>query len=225
MAFSHPSISSAPSLPLDPIQEASPTTPDLIYIPGFISGSDAQRYFESLKDELSFHSDQILINGNMISTKRLMDYRADSDAFYAYSGSLHAPNAWSPSLLELKSLVEQQAAIRFNACLCNYYEDGEIGMGWHADKERELGPKPVIASLSFGQTRTFAFRRRTPWRSKGSGYEKWTYTLNAGDLLIMKGLTQRYFEHSLLPTTKNKAQNARINLTFRTVMTPSGISG
>jgi len=34
------------------------------------------------------------------------------------------------------------------------------GMGWHADDEPELGPNPVIASVSLGATRRFCLRHR-----------------------------------------------------------------
>ena len=33
-------------------------------------------------------------------------------------------------------------------------------MAWHSDDEAELGPETVIASVSFGATRKFAFRHR-----------------------------------------------------------------
>ena len=33
-------------------------------------------------------------------------------------------------------------------------------MGWHSDDEPELGPQPVIASLSLGATRRFVLEAR-----------------------------------------------------------------
>ncbi|KAL3152126.1 hypothetical protein ABBQ32_001224 [Trebouxia sp. C0010 RCD-2024] len=42
--------------------------------------------------------------------------------------------------------------------LCNMYQDGQEGVGPHADRLTMLGPRPIIASLSLGATRTFRLR-------------------------------------------------------------------
>ena len=39
-------------------------------------------------------------------------------------------------------------------------------MGWHADDEPELGPQPVIVSLSFGEKRRFQLKRKTAERKR-----------------------------------------------------------
>jgi hypothetical protein len=74
--------------------------------------------------------------------------------------------------------------------LANYYRDRSDSMGWHSDNEPELGPQPVIASLSFGITRRFEFRHK---QSK----QKASIELQHGSLLIMRGTTQAYWEHAL----------------------------
>ena len=47
-----------------------------------------------------------------------------------------------------------------NGLLLNFYRNGADSMGWHADDEPELGINPVIASVSFGETRTFQFKHK-----------------------------------------------------------------
>ncbi|KAL3142716.1 hypothetical protein ABBQ38_003017 [Trebouxia sp. C0009 RCD-2024] len=42
--------------------------------------------------------------------------------------------------------------------LCNIYQDGQEGVGPHADRLTMLGPRPIIASVSLGATRTFRLR-------------------------------------------------------------------
>ena len=60
--------------------------------------------------------------------------------------------------------VQALTGCEFNAVLLNLYRDGRDGMGWHADDEAELGPNPVIASVSLGAVRRFCLRHR---RRKG----------------------------------------------------------
>ena len=100
--------------------------------------------------------------------------------------------------------------------VCNFYEDGSAGMVWHADKEKELGHNPVIASLSFGQKCKFAFRHRKDVVGEKNPKKICEYLLGGGDLLIMGKDTQPYFEHSLI--TDKSATKARMNLTFRKIV-------
>ena len=81
-------------------------------------------------------------------------------------------------------------------------------MGWHADDESELGPTPVIASVSFGDERRFDFRHRT------SG-ETVSVPLPHGSLLVMSGATQMQWKHRLAKTKASRSP--RVNLTYRYV--------
>jgi alkylated DNA repair dioxygenase AlkB len=80
-------------------------------------------------------------------------------------------------------------------------------MGWHSDSEAELGPNPLIASLTFGATRRFRLRHR---RDPASRVE---IELESGSLLLMAGATQSNYRHDLPRTAR--AIGPRINLTFR----------
>ena len=118
------------------------------------------------------------------------------------------PNKWFDEL----SLIHQAACLRsnvnFNSVLLNYYRDGKDSVSWHQDNEPELGPKPIIASITFGATRTFKFRHI-------NDKETIDLPLTNGSLVIMKGDTQKYWEHSIPKTTKEIGP--RINLTFRII--------
>jgi alkylated DNA repair dioxygenase AlkB len=100
--------------------------------------------------------------------------------------------------------------VRFNSVLCNLYRDGNDAMGWHSDDERELGPEPLIASLSFGATRRFRLRHRCDPALRAELH------LDSGSLLLMSGATQRNYRHDLPRTRAEPA--ARINLTFRNIL-------
>ena len=88
-------------------------------------------------------------------------------------------------------------------------------MGWHSDDEPELGPAPVIASVSLGALRRFKLkpRRRQPGEERLA--QPVDLDLPDGSLLLMSGATQAHWHHAL-PKTKRKV-GARINLTFRQI--------
>lgn len=210
MAFGSHFSNVGASPPEDP-----PKAPDIVHIPNFMAALDAKELMASLLTELDLRPDELMIAGRPVSTKRLHDFRSDPGKSYSYSGGAHEDRIWTPNLLRAKSLVEARLGLDFNSCLCNFYANGRVGMGWHADKEGELGNEPNIASLSMGASRLFRFRRRAAWREK-QGYQKWEFILNEGDLLLMRGETQRYFEHELAASAR--ILEPRLNLTFRTVL-------
>ncbi|MFM7126496.1 MAG: alpha-ketoglutarate-dependent dioxygenase AlkB family protein, partial [Actinomycetota bacterium] len=96
----------------------------------------------------------------------------------------------------------------FNSVLVNLYRDGNDSMGWHADDEPELGPEPVIASVSLGRTRRFRLRHRET-------RDIVEIDLESGSLLVMSGLSQARWMHAV-PKSKRIVE-PRINLTFRWV--------
>lgn len=82
-------------------------------------------------------------------------------------------------------------------------------MGCHADDEKELGRNPLIASLSFGDSRLLRFKHLET-------AQKLDIELGHGDLLVMAGALQHHWRHELPKTRKLK--QPRINLTFRQIV-------
>lgn len=132
---------------------------------------------------------------------------------YTYSGRRHEPAPMPPVVAELHAAVERATGARFNSVLANYYRGGSDSVAWHADDEPELGPEPVIASLSIGATRNFAIR-------KISTASRHDLMLGHGDLLVMSGRSQLDYQHSIPKTARviGPRIGPRINLTFRQVM-------
>jgi len=122
------------------------------------------------------------------------------------------PAYWHPEVEYLKARLEEIAGSKFNSCLLNLYRDGTDHMSWHSDNEKLYGDDPVIGSLSFGATRRFLLR------SNDDHSQKWECSLASGDVLVMKGSTQRHWTHSI-PKAMQVAQ-PRINLTFRQITRP-----
>ena len=141
---------------------------------------------------------------------RLVAWFGDPGAAYTYSGLQLVPEPWSERLGSLRARTEGAAGHPFNSVLCNLYRDGNDSMGLHADAEPELGPNPVIASVSLGATRRFVLRH-----AKDRG-ERLDLDLAGGSLLVMSGTTQHFWRHGV-PKQK-KITDSRINLTFRRIL-------
>jgi len=184
---------------------------ELQYYPTFLNLEETAFYFENLRSELQWQSEKIRLFGKEHWQPRLLAWYADPGVEYTYSGIKHQPQFWSEHLLIIKTLIETQIAAKFNSALANLYRNGADSMGWHSDDEKELGPEPLIASLSLGAERRFLFRPR-----KGIIGLKKDFLLQSGSLLIMRGRTQEHFQHAVPKTAK--AVGERINITFRTIL-------
>jgi len=174
-----------------------------------LSLAESDLYFQSLLSEIDWRCDQAVIFGKRIETKRKVAWYAAKAFEYTYSNTTKRALPWTRNLNTLKALVEQQTNETYNSCLLNLYHSGKEGMAWHSDGETDLKENGAIASLSFGATRKFAFKHK---QSK----VVIPLDLKAGSLLVMKGVTQKHWLHRLPPT--KKVQDARINLTFRTII-------
>jgi len=193
----------------EPSQNILPYDGTVNYFGPVLGAREAQDYLKILLTTVPWRNDEAIIYGRHIVTARKVAWYGDANYFYTYSGTTKTALAWTRELLALKCLVEGKTGTAFNSCLLNLYHDGNDGMSWHSDDEKSLGTNSTIASLSFGAERKFSFRH------KRSG-ESVSLVLEDGSLLIMKGTTQTYWQHSL-PKSK-KITAPRINLTFRTMV-------
>ncbi|MGB5102346.1 MAG: alpha-ketoglutarate-dependent dioxygenase AlkB [Steroidobacteraceae bacterium] len=177
--------------------------------PDAFEADQAAELFAELRQGIDWQQEEIVIFGARRPVPRLVAWHGDPSAHYTYSGTAHVPRPWTPRLQHIRERVEGLAGTPFNAVLLNLYRDGRDGMGWHADDEPELGPAPVIASVSLGATRRFCLRHR---RRKD---HKLDLSLAHGNLLLMAASTQRHWVHAVPKTTRPVGE--RINLTFRLV--------
>jgi len=174
-----------------------------------LAAEEADRLCASLRRGIDWQQEEILIFGKRQRVPRLVAWHGDSDATYTYSGTAHTPLPWTDELSFVRERLQSLTGHRYNSVLLNLYRDGRDGMGWHADDEPELGPQPVIASVSLGATRRFRLRHRR--RSDLSC----ALDLDHGDLLLMSGRTQHDWQHALAKTARPVGE--RINLTYRWV--------
>lgn len=170
---------------------------------------EAERLLAHLRGEIPWEQHRVRLFGREMPAPRLSCWIGDAGATYTYSRVRFEPRPWTPTLEHLRERVSVHCGVAFNSVLANLYRDGADAMGWHSDDEPELGPRPVIASLSLGAQRRFRLRDRRQ-RGRSFGIE-----LASGSLLIMAGDTQRHYQHAL-PRTR-AGVGPRLNLTFRRI--------
>jgi alkylated DNA repair dioxygenase AlkB len=169
----------------------------------------ANQYYDELMSNIAWENDQAMMFGKLIITKRKVAWYGSQKFQYTYSKITKEALPWTPALLELKELIEEKSQETYNSCLLNLYHDGNEGMAWHSDGEKDLKKHGAIASISLGAERKFAFKHK-------STNESVSILLEHGSLLVMKDKTQDHWLHRLPPTkTINKP---RVNLTFRTIV-------
>lgn len=181
---------------------------EVVYYPNFLPAETADRYFAAFRDSIAWRDEEVFMYSRMVRVPRLTAWYGDRAAVYTYSAIHNRPNPWTPELRELKTEVEAFTGDAFNSVLLNLYRSGNDSVAWHADDERELGPQPVIASVSLGTPRTFAMRANDRSRS-------FSVVLAHGSLLVMRGHSQRFYQHAV-PKEK-LITGERVNLTFRLI--------
>lgn len=169
----------------------------------------ANYYYDCLMNTIEWKNDEAVIFGKHIITKRKVAWYGDQPFEYTYSNITKSALPWTKELLALKSLAEKNSGETYNSCLLNLYHNGDEGMAWHSDGEKDLKKNGAIASLSFGAERKFAFKHKETKQTI-------SLILENGSLLVMKDETQTHWLHRLPPT--KLINKPRINLTFRTIV-------
>jgi len=182
---------------------------ELLMDPAWLPRARAEALMHELREGLDWDVHRIRMFGRWVDSPRLSSWIGDADASYVYSGARFEPRPWHPALAGLRSELRSLLGVDFNSVLANWYRDGRDAMGWHSDDEPELGPRPVIASISLGAARRFSFKHRR------DAQQKLSVELASGSLLLMRGDTQANYRHALPRTARPVAD--RINLTFRQI--------
>ena len=182
----------------------------LEYHAGFIDEQTSNYLLQQFIKEMPWKQSTQKMWDKEYLTPRLTSWHGDGGTDYSVSGKISNPNPWTPELLMLKERVEAVAGIRFNSVLLNYYRDGNDSVAWHSDRESVLGKNPVIASVSFGQVRSFDIRNKADHKAH------YSVKLEHGSFLLMKTGLQENWEHRIAKSTK--PMKARLNLTFRVVI-------
>ncbi|MBK8990856.1 MAG: alpha-ketoglutarate-dependent dioxygenase AlkB [Gammaproteobacteria bacterium] len=180
-----------------------------LYAQAFVA--EAPAWFAALMAEVRWEQHWLSLFGRRIAAPRLSAWYAEPGCSYRYSGLSLAAQPFTPVLAQIRARTEALTGHGFNSVLLNLYRDGADGMSWHSDDEPELGPAPLIASVSLGATRRLLLRRRDAHDAR------FGLDLGDGSLLLMEPPLQCYWQHSV-PKTR-RAMGPRINLTWRRILT------
>jgi alkylated DNA repair dioxygenase AlkB len=182
---------------------------DVQFFPDWLAVEAADSLMQVAREKIRWECHRIKIFGREVDSPRLSCWMGDAGASYVYSHTRFEPHAWLPELQLVRERIQDEFECQLNSVLANLYRHGQDSMGWHSDDEPELGPQPLIASISLGATRRFSFKAKTP-NAKAQNLE-----LPHGSLLLMRGDTQKNYRHALAKTAKPVGE--RINLTYRNI--------
>ena len=174
---------------------------------GFFSKAESEQYLHTLINTITWKQDKMSFGVKEVNLPRLTAWYGELDKDYSYSGIHNKGNEWTAELLQIKQRVEEHAGIQFNSVLLNYYRDGNDSVSWHRDQEKVLKVNPIIASVSFGATRTFKFRHVDDHKLIRA------VSLTSGTYLLMRGETQHKWQHHI--PKEPQLKKPRVNLTFR----------
>ena len=172
---------------------------DVTYIPEFLDRATADALVDELKADTQWRADSRIMYGKRVMVPRETAGRGDG---------MRQP--WTPILERVRDMAERQAGTTFDYCFLNRYRDGRDAVAWHGDRDGTRDARLVVASLSLGATRSFQLR---PKQDSGLMYNPISVDVNHGDLVIMAGDTQLYWEHRV--PRDPRLTGERLNVTFR----------
>lgn len=177
---------------------------ELILIDNFFTREESDHYYEKLLHQTKWRGYEMEIFDKTVTAPRMIAWYEDKDN----PGADQTGPDWTYELLTIRSRVEKETQLDFNSLLLNLYRNGSDSVAWHSDKEHNSGKNPVIASVTFGETRMFRLRHK--FRKDIAQVE---IPLHHGSFLLMSGTTNSFWQHQVPKTAKKVLP--RINLTFR----------
>jgi len=180
---------------------------DIMLIDNFFSKEESDDFYDKLLTETQWREYEMPMYDKIVTAPRMISWHQDKEDGIP---SGNAPE-FTAGLNKIRQRVETQIGLKFNAVLLNLYRNGSDGVSWHSDKIDKSGINPIIASVTFGETRMFRLRHK--FRKDVPQLE---IPLYHGSFLIMAGKTNSFWEHAVPKTAKEVLP--RINLTFRRVI-------
>lgn len=179
---------------------------ELLLIDSFFNKEESDNYYHTFLQETKWREYQMELFEKTVTAPRMISWFEDKRE----NDSNSTNQEFTLELNHIRRKVEQETNENFNAVLLNLYRSGKDSVAWHSDHTDKSGPNPVIASVSFGETRMFRLRHK--FRKDIPMVE---IPLHHGSFLLMAGTTNTFWQHQVPKTTKEILP--RINLTFRQI--------
>ncbi len=158
---------------------------------GFLAGH--QPIFDLIHDDTRWHSHNRVMYDRTIDVPRL-------------TASLPRDGPGHSAIREIADALGERYDRPFDLVTLALYRNGSDSIAWHRDKCREdRRGQATIATLSLGESRSFLVRPH-------GGGTSVRFSAGWGDLLVMGGACQLYWEHSI---PKTRAAGPRISVMFR----------
>ena len=181
--------------------------PDTLLAPHFIAPDSAASLLHTALADFDWQQERFVMFGRRVAAPRLSVCFGEPGAAYRYSGVERLAQPWPDAVHGLAKQVSSALRWRTNFVLVNRYRSGQDHLGWHSDDERDMGPAPVVATVSIGAPRTF----RMAARRKGSPNHD--VVLEDGSLFLMWGRSQRHYRHCVPRRLRETGE--RISFSFR----------
>jgi len=173
---------------------------DLMLIDNFFTKEESDYYYNTFLNQTKWREYEMEIFDKTVTAPRMISWHEENPE----------TSTFTPDLLDIKKRVENETELDFNAVLLNLYRNGKDGVAWHSDHTDRSGINPIIASVSFGETRMFRLRHKFK-----KDLKQVEIPLHHGSFFLMAGTTNSFWQHQVPKTAKDILP--RINLTFRKV--------
>lgn len=160
------------------------------FSPHWLPGADA--WLDEMTHELDWSAASRPMYDRVVDVPRLIV------GFKRSSNSLH------PKLEQLAECFDAHYERYFTSIGCNWYRDGNDSVAIHRDRIKNSADS-IIAIVSVGERRLFHLK-------PDDGSMKRRFRLGDGDLLVMGGTTQKYWQHAV-PKVANAG--SRLCMMFR----------
>ncbi len=181
--------------------------PDTLLVPDFLPADSAASLLRAALGEFDWQQERFVMFGRRVTAPRLSVCFGEPGAAYRYSGVERFAVPWPETVRALAERVSAATGWQANFVLVNRYRNGRDHLGWHSDDERDLGPAPVVATVSVGAARTFRMS------AEDRGSPNHDVTLEDGSLFLMWGRSQRHYRHSVPRRARETGE--RLSFSFR----------
>lgn len=172
---------------------------DVTYIPEFLDRELADALVRELNADTRWRADSRVMYGKRVLVPRETAGRGEG-----------MPQPWTPALDTVRTMIQRHTGTQYDYAFLNRYRDGRDAVAWHGDHDGERDARLVVASLSLGASRSFQLR---PKANSGLRYNPITVEVAHGDLIVMRGDTQLFWEHRV--PRDPRITGERLNVTFR----------
>jgi alkylated DNA repair dioxygenase AlkB len=169
----------------------------VVYTPGWLPPETASRWFDELRESVSWKSQRRRMYDRDVDVPRLMAH------FHLGADDRGVPEA----IRDAAAKVVAATRVPFTSVGLNLYRDGRDSVAPHNDHLDEIVEGFPIALLSLGATRRMTIRAKAPPR------RVLQIDLVAGSLLVMSYETQLHYTHGI-PKVREPV-GPRISLAFR----------